>query len=68
VKHRGIVAEYQYLIPDDIIRRRFNTRFDALKRVLLLCDFADFHDNTTEFRLLAEYSNNSIINSAPYSF
>ncbi len=49
-----------HYIPDDIIRRRFNTRLDALHRVLLLCDYAAFYDNTDDYKLIAEYSNKDI--------
>ena len=49
-----------HYIPDDIIRRRFNTRFDALQRVLHSCDYAGFYDNAYDYELIAEYSNKSI--------
>lgn len=49
-----------HYIPDDIIRRRFNTRYDALQRVLQLCDYAGFYDNTYDYVLIAEYSNKAI--------
>ena len=49
-----------HYIPDDIIQRRFNTRYDALQRVLFLCDYAEFYDNTYDYELIAEYSNKSI--------
>jgi len=42
-----------HYISDDIIRRRFAARYEALERVLPLCDCAEFYDNMTEFRLVA---------------
>lgn len=49
-----------HYIPDDIIRRRFNTRFDSLQRVLHLCDYAGFYDNTYDYELIAEFLNKTI--------
>ena len=61
------VSKGGHYIPDDIIRRRFNTRFEALKRVLSIVDYAVFYDNIKEFELIARYSNNRIehINNYP---
>ena len=54
------VSKGGHYIPEDIIRRRFETRSDALKRVLPLCDDAEFYDNMKEFELVARYSDNKI--------
>ena len=49
-----------HYIADDIIQRRFNTRFDSLQRVLFLCDYVGLYDNTNDYELIAEYSNKAI--------
>lgn len=49
-----------HYIPEDIIHRRFETRFEALKRGLSIVDYAEFYDNMKEFELIARYSNNRI--------
>ena len=61
------VSKGGHYIPEDIIRRRFETRSDALKRVLPLCNDAEFYDNMKEFELVARYLNNRIeyINKYP---
>ena len=54
------VSKGGHYIPEDIIRRRFETRFEAMKRVLPLVDHAEFYDNMKEFELKARYLNNRI--------
>lgn len=44
-------------IPQDIVSRRFATRWEAVKKVLPYCDEAEFFDNNNGFVKVAEYRN-----------
>lgn len=48
-------------IPCEDVARRFNERFDALRRVLPYCDSAELYDNDNGFTLVAEYRNGELI-------
>ena len=54
VKHGG------HNIPVDDVVRRFNSRWEALFKVLPFCDEAEFYDNTNGFQKVAEYRNGEI--------
>lgn len=45
-------------IPHDDVERRFNGRYEALKRVLSYCDEVTFYDNENGFVKVAEMRNN----------
>ena len=44
-------------IPQDIVSRRFATRWEAVKKVLPYCDEVKFFDNNNGFVKVAEYRN-----------
>ena len=44
-------------IPAADVLRRFQGRFEAVGKVLLYCDSADFYDNYNGFQKVAEYRN-----------
>ncbi|MCL2579960.1 MAG: hypothetical protein FWE32_08000 [Oscillospiraceae bacterium] len=48
-------------IPSDDVTRRFNERFEALRRVLPYCDEAALFDNENGFIQVAEYRNGEIV-------
>ncbi len=48
-------------IPEDDVQRRFNKRFEDLKRILPYCNEARFFDNENGFVEKAEYKNGSIV-------
>ena len=48
-------------IPKETVHKRFETRFEALKKVLPYCDEAMFFDNNNGFLQVAEYRNGELI-------
>ena len=48
-------------IPPADVLRRFQSRFEAVSKVLPYCDAADFYDNYNGFQKVAEYRNGEII-------
>ena len=48
-------------IPDEVVARRFEGRWEALGRVLPYCDEAHFFDNDNGFAEVAEYINGELI-------
>ncbi len=49
-------------IPDEVVKRRFESCFTDLLKVLRYCDTADFFDNENGFVKVGEYSNGKISN------
>lgn len=48
-------------IPPADVLRRFQSRFEAVSKVLHYCDSADFYDNYNGFQKVAEYRNGEMI-------
>lgn len=48
-------------IPKDQVVRRFDDRFEALRRVLPYCDEGEFYDNDNGFRQVAAYRNGELL-------
>lgn len=48
-------------IPYDDVVRRFDGRWEALKKILPYCDEAEFYDNDNGFRKVAQYRNGELI-------
>lgn len=46
-------------IDESVIRKRYETSFSMLKKVMPLCDSVEIIDNTKTFRGIAEYTNGS---------
>lgn len=47
-------------IPSSEVERRFASRWEAVAKVLLYCDEAEFYDNDNGFQLVAEYRNGEL--------
>lgn len=52
---KGRVAKGGHGIPEDTIRKRYETSLDMLTRVLPLCDRATIYDNSTKLDKIARY-------------
>ena len=50
-----------YDIPKNDVCRRFDNRFDSLKRIVPLCDEVIFYDNENGFAAVAEYRNGEVL-------
>ncbi len=59
IKNR--VAKGGHNIPEETVKRRYETRFDDLKRVLPYCDEVRFYDNENGFTDIGTYRNGIII-------
>lgn len=53
-------------IPEETVRRRFDTRFADLLKVLEFCDTAVFFDNENGFVKVGEYSNGKLSGFGDY--
>lgn len=53
-------------IPQDDVTRRFESRFEALERILPYCDEAVFFDNDNGFVEVAEYRNGEVLPKGGY--
>ncbi len=58
---RNRVEKGGHDIPKDDVTRRFNERFNALRRVLPYCDEAALFDNDNGFVQVAQYRNGELI-------
>ena len=48
-------------IPEETVLRRFQTRFEDLKKILPYCQSARFYDNNNGFRQVAQWQNGFLI-------
>lgn len=48
-------------IAKDVVVRRFDERWEAVKKVLPYCDEAEFYDNDNGFMLVAQYRNGELL-------
>lgn len=62
---RNRVEKGGHNIPSSDVERRFDKRFEDLKRILPYCNEARFFDNENGFVEKAEYKNGSIITKGP---
>lgn len=53
-------------IPERDVLRRFESRFEDLKRILPYCDEVHFYDNENGFAKVGKYRNGSVILSREY--
>ncbi|MCI9576796.1 MAG: hypothetical protein HFJ84_09120 [Clostridiales bacterium] len=49
------------MVPEKIVYKRFERRFESLKQILPYCHSVVFWDNKNVFRVVAEYRNGSFI-------
>jgi len=62
------VAKGGHDMPKEDVMRRFESRFEALARVMDYCDEATLYDNENGFTVVAEYKNGKLVymtDSAP---
>lgn len=55
------VAKGGHNIPQDVVERRFSSRFEDISRILFYCNEAIFYDNDNGFRVVGEYRNGEIL-------
>lgn len=60
------VAHGGHDIPEQTVRRRFSTRWEAVAQVLPYCDEATFYDNYNGFVEVAEYRNGELLLKGDY--
>lgn len=63
------VAKGGHDIPQSVVKRRFQSRFEDILRILFYCNEAIFYDNDNGFRVVGEYRNGEILpigESCPY--
>lgn len=53
-------------IPAEDVKRRYQSRFSDLLKVLPYCDTAQFYDNENGFQFVAEYRNGEILPVGDY--
>lgn len=57
---RNRVRRGGHNIPDDVVARRFEGRWEAVRKVLPYCNEAEFYDNDNGFAKAAEYKNGEV--------
>lgn len=60
VRIQNRVKRGGHSIPDDDVKRRFASRWEAVSRILPYCDEAEFYDNDNGFVKVAEYRNGEL--------
>lgn len=53
-------------IPAEDVKRRYQSRFSDLLKVLPYCDTAQFYDNENGFQFVAEYRNGELLPVGDY--
>lgn len=53
-------------IPEEDVRRRYNSRFADLLKILPYCDTAQFYDNENGFQFVAEFRNGALLQVGGY--
>lgn len=65
IKNR--VEKGGHSIPEEVVKRRFESRLSDLLKVLRYCDTAELYDNENGFVKVGEYSNGEISRCGEYS-
>ena len=53
-------------IPAEDVKRRYNSRFSDLLKILPYCDTAQFYDNENGFQFVAEFRNGELLQVGDY--